>query len=68
MLVIRKNQPAFHPNATQFTLHLGFQIFAFWRLSIDRQQSIFSIHNISNEPIQIALSDINLIKTVEWHD
>lgn len=68
LLAIRKKQPAFHPNATQFTLHLGTQIFGFWRQSIDREQSIFSIHNISDESVNIALSDINLIATDEWHD
>jgi len=68
LLAIRKQQPAFHPNATQYTLHLGFQLFAFWRQSINREQSIFSINNISDEPIKIALSDINLISTDEWHD
>ena len=39
---IRKEQAAFHPNATQLTLHLGDQIFAFWRESLDRHQSIFA--------------------------
>ena len=68
LIAIRKNQPAFHPNATQFTLHLGTQIFAFWRQSIDREQSIFSIHNISAIKQTITLSDINLITTDEWYD
>lgn len=68
LLGIRKKQAAFHPNATQFTLHLGTQVFAFWRQSIDREQSIFSIHNVSDQMITIALSDINLITTDEWHD
>ncbi len=68
LLEIRKQQPAFHPNATQYTLHLGTKIFAFWRQSINREQSIFSIHNISDEKITIALSDINLITTEDWHD
>lgn len=68
LIAIRKKQAAFHPNATQFTLHLGTQIFGFWRQSIDRKQSIFSIHNISDESVNIALSDINLITTDEWHD
>ena len=49
LLKIRRRQSAFHPNATQFTLHLGDQLFGFWRQSLDRQQSIFCISNISDQ-------------------
>ncbi|WP_203301666.1 sugar phosphorylase [Marinobacter sediminum] len=68
LIAIRRKQSAFHPNATQFTLHLGLQLFGFWRQSMRRDQSIFCIHNISNEIQQVALSDINLIGTDEWVD
>ncbi|TNE71051.1 MAG: alpha-amylase [Gammaproteobacteria bacterium] len=68
LIAIRRKQPAFHPNATQFTLHLGLQVFGFWRQSMRRDQSVFCIHNISNEVQQIALSDINLIGTEHWVD
>ena len=68
LIEIRRQQPAFHPNATQFTLHLGSQIFGFWRQSLDRRQSIFSINNISSQSVSIALSDINLIETDDWKD
>jgi sucrose phosphorylase len=68
LIAIRKRQRAFHPNATQFTLHLGLQIFGFWRQSMRRDQSIFCIHNIADEVHQIALSDINLIGTDQWTD
>ena len=68
LIAIRRKQAAFHPNATQFTLHLGLQLFGFWRQSMRRDQSIFCIHNISDEIQQVALSDINLIGTDEWGD
>lgn len=68
LIGIRRRQPAFHPNATQFTLHLGLQIFGFWRQSARRDQSIFCIHNISPETQEIALADINLIGTDRWVD
>ena len=68
LLRLRKAQPAFHPNATQFTLHLGAAIFGFWRQSIDREQSIFCIHNISDEVCTLRLSEINLIETEVWQD
>ena len=68
LVKIRKAQPAFHPNATQFTLHLGTKIFGFWRQSMDRQQSIFAVHNISNQTQVVALSDLNLIGMERWRD
>ncbi len=68
LIALRQRQKAFHPNATQFTLHLGDSVFGFWRQSIDRGQSIFCINNISAQPQQVLLSDINLIETDQWRD
>ena len=65
---IRKKQIAFHPNATQLTLHLGDKLFAFWRESPDRYQSIFAIHNISDTPQLVRLHELNLIATENWRD
>lgn len=68
LIYIRSRQKAFHPNATQFTLHLGEQLFGFWRQSIDRTQNIFCLNNISAEPAILSLSDLNLISTQDWSD
>ncbi|MDA8903524.1 sugar phosphorylase [Porticoccaceae bacterium] len=68
LLKIRRHQTAFHPNATQFTLHLGDQLFGFWRQSLHRQQSIFCISNISSQVQHLSLADINLIDNEEWQD
>ena len=68
LIRLRRDQPAFHPNATQFTLHLGEQIFAFWRQSLDRRQSIFCLNNISDKQQTVLLSSINLIGTDTWKD
>ena len=68
LLKIRRQQSAFHPNATQFTLHLGSGLFGFWRQSIDRQQSIFCISNITDKVQTLNLSDINLIDNENWVD
>ena len=68
LLQLRRAQPAFHPNATQFTLHLGTEIFAFWRQSQDRSQSIFCLSNVASGAREINLSDINLIGTDNWRD
>lgn len=68
LLDIRIKQPAFHPNATQFTLHLGLQLFGFWRQSQDRKQSIFCISNITNTEIELPLNGLNLIMTDTWFE
>ena len=68
LIRIRKAQPAFHPNATRFTLQLNENIFGYWRQSLDRKQSIFCISNVSDEEQTILLSDINLIGTDNWID
>lgn len=66
---IRRRQPAFHPNATQYTLHpLNKSLFAFWRQSIHREQSIFCINNLSDRTTELQLSDLNLICIDPWHD
>jgi sucrose phosphorylase len=68
LLIVRRRQRAFHPNATQFTLHLGDHLFGFWRQSSDRMQSIFCIYNLTNEKHTLLLSQLNLIEMDEWHE
>ncbi len=65
---IRTRQKAFHPNATQFTLHLGDPFFGFWRQSINRDQSVFAIHNVTDQAITLSALDINLISGETWVD
>jgi sucrose phosphorylase len=67
-LRIRSRQPAFHPNSTQFTLRLDDRLFGVWRQSLDRNQSIFAIHNVSAETVPITPTDINLIEDDIWVD
>lgn len=68
LIEIRRKQEAFHPNATQYTLHFSDQIFAFWRESLNRDQSVFALHNVSAEPQSIPLVELNLIATESWSD
>ena len=68
LIDIRRRQPAFHPNATQFTLNCGKAIFAFWRQSLDRRQSIFCLYNISDEATIISMASLNLIGGAAWID
>ena len=66
LLDIRIKQPAFHPNATQFTLHLGVHLFGFWRQSQDRAQSIFCVSNITDQEVELSINSLNLIMTDNW--
>lgn len=68
IIKIRTRQAAFHPNATQYTLHMGEGIFAYWRQSRNREQSIFCFHNLSDQGQDIVLSGVNLVGTDEWRD
>jgi sucrose phosphorylase len=67
-LAIRKQQKAFHPDATQFTLHIKPGMFGFWRQSLDRQQSLFVVTNITNTQKLLSLRDMNLYGSAGWVD
>ena len=64
----RQGQPAFHPNATQFTLNCGRSIFGFWRQSPDRAQSIFCLYNVTSTSTTIAAASLNLVGSDSWRD
>jgi sucrose phosphorylase len=68
LLAVRRLQPAFHPNATQFTLQLRDGLFAFWRQSRSRDQCIFCVNNLTPEPQRFALADLNLMRNEQWYD
>ena len=68
LIKLRKKQPAFHPNATQFTLQLEDHFFGIWRQSIDRSQSIFCISNLTKFRQKLSLLDVNLIAMEKWYD
>ncbi|MBY5992390.1 sugar phosphorylase [Ferrimonas balearica] len=65
---VRQNQPAFHPSATQFVLHLGEALFGLWRQSRHRDQSIFAVSNVTDAPQTLRLASLNLIGTEHWWD
>ncbi|MBX2849992.1 MAG: alpha-glucosidase C-terminal domain-containing protein [Acidiferrobacterales bacterium] len=68
LITLRRQQPAFHPNALQFTLHLQDQVFGFWRQRNDaeHEQSIYCLFNLSNEPQSVPISSINLAHERDW--
>jgi len=68
LIFLRKEQLAFHPNATQLTLHLGDHLLGFWRQSLDRRQSLFCIHNVSASDQTLPLSQLNLVVNCNWRE
>ena len=68
LIEIRKKNNAFHPNATQYTLNLGNAFFAIWRQSIDRKQSIFAIHNVTNKTQKLNINKLNIKNLEKWKD
>lgn len=68
LLSIRQGQPAFHPNATQYTLNLGPHLLGIWRESLLKDQNIFCVFNLSSEVQTLDLDNLNLILTQAWVD
>ena len=68
LLVLRRKQAAFHPNALQFTLHLGNKLYGIWRQSMDKKQRIFCITNLTEKITTLSLLDINLDDSEKWRD
>lgn len=68
-LQLRGQQAAFHPNATQLTMNIDDdRVFVIWRQSLDRSQSIFALHNISDTDLTLPVSALNLIDDETWLD
>ncbi|WP_417257988.1 sugar phosphorylase [Celeribacter sp.] len=67
-IAIRTAHSPFNPNATQFTMQLGDDIFGVWRQSRDRSQSIFAMHNVTDRAVDVPLTSINLIDGEAWWD
>lgn len=64
----RRAQPAFHPNAAQYVLHLPAGVLGFWRLSADHDQAIYCLFNISGRPRRVDTTDLNLPSDRGWCD
>ena len=49
MLSVKGKQKAFHPNASRHNINLGSKIFSFKRTSINKEQTIICITNLSSK-------------------
>lgn len=57
LLQIRGNQIAFHPNGKQKVLYLDDRVFSIVRTSMDAQEEIIVLINVSNEQITFVLPE-----------
>lgn len=58
LIRIRKREKAFHPNATQKILSLDDSVFSILRTSLDEEEKIIALHNVSSSSLTI---NINLL-------
>ncbi len=58
LLRVRRKQKAFHPNASRYNLNLGPNFFSFKRVSIDKDQTIICITNLSSKIQKTHLNKI----------
>ena len=49
LILIKKQNKAFHPNAKRENLNMGKKIFCFKRTSLDKKQTIYNITNLSSK-------------------
>lgn len=69
LIALRKAQPALHPNASQYPLHLGDQVFGLRRETRSRdsrQQILVAVFNISDQPQLIPMTELNLDEHLSW--
>ena len=59
LLVIRRKQKAFHPNASRLNLDFGSKIYGFKRISEDKKQTILCITNLSSVSQRIKINKEN---------
>ena len=57
LIYIKKHNKAFHPNAKRENLNMGKKIFCFKRTSLDKEQIIYNITNLSSKSQKLNFID-----------
>ena len=70
MIRRRAQQPAFHPNAAQYPLHLGSALFGLRRESVveGAEQTLLAIYNLSADTQRLPLAELNLDAGLRWRE
>ncbi|MCU7811421.1 MAG: alpha-amylase, partial [Candidatus Thiodiazotropha sp. (ex Notomyrtea botanica)] len=66
-LRVRQGVKAFHPDAAQRVLDMPSGIFALERVSLDEEQRVYAIHNLTGEPVSLDISTLTVEET-RWFD
>ncbi len=67
LISVRKNQKAFHPNATQEILDLGPSLFGLKRCDHTVGQTIIAIYNVTQNPQEVVIPDMSSCKDLLSH-
>tara|TARA_A100001015_G_scaffold251717_1_gene290876 strand:+ start:289 stop:2007 length:1719 start_codon:yes stop_codon:yes gene_type:complete len=57
LILIKKRNKAFHPNAKRESLSIGKKIFCFKRTSLDKKQIIYNITNLSSKKQKLKINN-----------
>jgi len=68
LLQLRSLQPAFHPNAAQHIMQLPETLLGFYRVSLDQQQTIVVVYNMTSGHQPLNVNDLNLASFGRWTD
>lgn len=68
LVALRIEQPAFHPNGAQEVLDLGEKVFGLWRESLEEDQAIYALSNVSTRPQTVDLRFLNRFSGDNWDD
>lgn len=72
LIALRAKQPAFHPNASQYPLHLGDNVFGIRRETRSRDerspQIVLALYNVTGEVQRIPMAELNLEEGQRWQD
>ncbi|MEO1147680.1 MAG: alpha-amylase family glycosyl hydrolase [Cyanobacteria bacterium J06638_22] len=69
LLSIRRQYQAFHPNSGQYVLSLSPKLFSVLRRSLDDEQHILCLTNVTGEEVPIAIPMTELgVEDNQWYD
>lgn len=66
-LKLRRDLPAFHPDGTQSVLDLDDRLFGVQRTAPDGSASVFSISNLTAEPVPVVVADFAGARFTDSH-
>ncbi|MAE21148.1 MAG: alpha-amylase [Pseudomonas sp.] len=63
MIRLRRQQPAFHPDARQDVIKINTDLFILKRTSIDGEQKIFAVSNVTERILKLPLATLGFLES-----